>query len=100
MAKGNVEFTGMPGRSCEISLDLENGFAYLKVDLNGERQESSTGKTYVCATGYKKFAYKGENHSLRCNFLQNKPFKKKDEIRDERDAMAARIAELEAAAAE
>ena len=67
-----LEFKEMTGKGGEYALDLENGVGYIKFDLNGERKESSTGKTFIAATGYAAFQYNDKRHSLRLNFLENK----------------------------
>ena len=50
----------------------EDGYGYIKFPLDGERVESSTGKTFIAATGYVAFQHNDKRHSLRLNFLENK----------------------------
>jgi hypothetical protein len=85
------------GRSVEGAVDVENNCVWVKVDLNGEPELSSTGKTYVKGTGMLKFTQdiNGEKvgHSVRVNFLQNLP---KDEYKVRKRAeLEAKLAELD-----
>jgi hypothetical protein len=92
MAKG-IEFKAGKG-NVETYLDKENGFFYARVDLNAEELPTSnnTGKEMM-AKGFFNFSHNDTRifGNLNLNIGQNKKA-----IAAERDALAARVAELEA----
>ena len=83
------------GKNTRVFIDEKTGKAYVEVDINAERWDSSTGKSLLFATMTHSFKVDGKTHVIQMSARENKL---KADIKNENDRLKARIAEMEAAA--